>query len=68
MTIENKNYSVNDLERVKFRPDSDLDDSIVQTYDMNQVDRDVVQEQLSDILAELKKINMYFAMITSSDI
>ena len=36
MATENKNYAATDLERVKFTADSDTDNSVVQTFVVNQ--------------------------------
>lgn len=61
----NQKYSVNDLERVKFRPDATSENSVIQTYEMNQVDQQINTSHLHDILEELRKMNFYLAIITN---
>ena len=36
MAIENKNYAASDLERVKYTADSTRDNSVIQTFVVNQ--------------------------------
>jgi len=66
MTIENKEYSKNDLEHVKFTKDSTKDNSIVQTSETNQDPLKVRHKEifvlLDNIHSELVKLNTYFAI------
>lgn len=82
MTVENKNYSKNDLEHVKFTQDSNAENSIVQTYATNQQSLNELTEKLSQelnfrikvvctldaMLDELKKINTHLNLINESDL
>lgn len=60
-----------DLERAKYASDSTLTSSIVQTRQQGGVELTDHAELvclLSDILKEMKKTNMYFALITDETI
>jgi len=61
----NQKHSVNDLERVKFRPDATSENSVIQTYEMNKIDQQINTSHLHDILEELRKMNFYLAIITN---
>lgn len=73
--------SIQGLERGKFTPDSNSDISTVRTtvdsgaigddaekITRDQIRHDIQVELLEDILEELQKINVYFALITKSKI
>lgn len=75
MAIENKRHSKNTLEHVKFTPDSDSDNSIVQTFEQNKQSlaedinyRVKVISTLECILDELKKMNVHLNLINESDL
>ncbi len=72
MTKENLNYSVNDLERVKFTEDSDTDNSIVQTSETNELslltNHNDIMCALNEIIKELRKINLYIHLDTGTEI
>lgn len=72
MTKKNLEYSVNDLERVKFTEESDTDNSVVQTTEANQTPQDVRHNEMMCVLAEireqLEKSNFYWEMITNTKV
>ncbi len=72
MAKENLEYSVNDLERVKFTPESNTDNSVVQTSETNEVplltNHNEIICALTEITRELKKINLAIQFSTGNDI
>jgi len=73
MSIENRDYSVNDLEHVKFTPESTPDDSTIQVStvkgsttneEISQIDRVVCA--LDQVIVELQKMNAYWSLITNT--
>ena len=71
MTVENKLYSRNDLEHVKFTKDSTNLDSTVKVRTDSLIDEQKLQTQiivacLTKIEDELMKMNAYLALMTEA--
>lgn len=78
MAVENRSYSVNDLEHAKFTSDSDSNNSIVQTQVINQ--KSIANQELDSITrmaaievllgkicSQLETINSHLSYITETD-
>ena len=68
MAVENKQYSANDLDRVKYTPESTKDNSVVQVrlteiIGEQRAETEKIVHTLEEIKEEMIKLNTYFALI-----